>query len=138
MRGQGTQKRGALGAKGFGAERPAEPVAAENGAGLVGAVRRSGVVPTKVPLFELVVLALGFGLCRAWVVGTMSIAGMYRLLPTGPLLVRPCALRRPSPAWPGAHRPVTVPIKRPQFVLGIFWAVVFVHERPNMLLRMTP
>lgn len=41
-------------------------------------------MPTKVPFFELVVLALGFGLCRAWVVSTMSVSMGYRLFPGGP------------------------------------------------------
>ena len=50
-------------------------------AGLVGFSDESlsGVVPTKVPLFELIVLAVGFGLCRAWVVGGMALASMFDL-----------------------------------------------------------
>lgn len=86
MRGQRAQSREAVGAGRAQAEKPAEPSASGTpaGGGLAAAVRRSGVVPTKVPLFELVVLALGFGLCRAWVVSTMSIAGAFRLFPSGP------------------------------------------------------
>ena len=64
------------------AEKPVQ--ATGPGAALAAAVRRSGVVPTKVPLFELVVLALGFGLCRAWVVGSMAVAAGYRMFASGP------------------------------------------------------
>lgn len=60
------------------------PLSGGAGATLAAAVRRSGVVPTKVPLFELVVLAVGFGLCRAWVVGSLSIAAGYRMFAEGP------------------------------------------------------
>lgn len=67
------------------AEKPSQPSRSGGAsATFAAAVRRSGVVPTKVPLFELVVLALGFGLCRAWVVSSMSVAAGYRLLESGP------------------------------------------------------
>ena len=33
----------------------------------------------RIPLFELLVLALGFGLCRVWVVSTMAFAGGFEL-----------------------------------------------------------
>lgn len=67
------------------AEKPSQPVRPGGaGATIAAVVRRSGVVPTKVPLFELVVLALGFGLCRAWVVSSMSIASGYHLFASGP------------------------------------------------------
>lgn len=58
--------------------------------GLSGGEARQGsdglgvVVPTKVPRFELVVLALGFGLCRAWVVAAMSLANGYVLVDDNP------------------------------------------------------
>lgn len=41
-------------------------------------------VPTKVPRFELFVLALGFGLCRAWVISGMSLAAGCTLIPGDP------------------------------------------------------
>ena len=36
-----------------------------------------------IPLFELLVLALGFGLCRVWVVSAMAFAGASELVPGG-------------------------------------------------------
>lgn len=35
----------------------------------------------RIPLFELAILALGFGLCRVWVVGTMGVAADCELVP---------------------------------------------------------
>lgn len=37
----------------------------------------------SVPLFELLVLALGFGLCRVWVVDSMSVSAGHVFLPRG-------------------------------------------------------
>ena len=39
--------------------------------------------PFAVPLFELVVLSLGFGLCRAWVISSLGLAGVYPLFDGG-------------------------------------------------------
>lgn len=43
------------------------------------AARRDSA-PTGVPLFELVILALGFGLCRVWVVGSIGAAASCELV----------------------------------------------------------
>ena len=50
--------------------------------GVEGSHRR-WASPRDLPLFELVVLALGFGLCRVWVVSGLSFAAGYELVPGG-------------------------------------------------------
>ena len=58
-----------------------EDTRARTKGGAMGAAAGEG--HDKPDPFELVVLALGFGLCHAWVVGFLAFAARYSLIESG-------------------------------------------------------